>query len=371
MSSSRPPSSPSTDARFENVDLRLRTDDNHVGLYGLTAVFAGGQLVSDFTIAHGVNYPPIDGTLKLTNASTTHISTMFDLPGDVRGPLNIEIEADSDITDSSQSLKDVTGHADVVLQNGYVGSDVLRKADSFVNLLAPWRNKKDPSQVNCLVLRYDLADGRATSEVTLLDTTTMTVAGTGYVDMMDETFSLRLVPTPKDANLLSLATAVRITGPIDDPSISAGPLDIATGAADTLLGTLLSPVKMLLPIPGLGDDDDKVCQAALDPNRGASTAASPGAPAPSPGQTAAIRVLAGTNRTGCSVDPEQIPTSVDRRQNEYLTGVDQMRVGDLPLIGFEDLGVMDARAIGVAGDGPQVVARLNDDKGLGACRELQ
>jgi uncharacterized protein involved in outer membrane biogenesis len=261
------------DARLENVDLRLRTDDKHVGLYGLTAVFGGGQLVSDFTIAHGVQNPPIDGTLELTNASTTDLSTMFDLPGDVRGPLNIDIVADSDITASNQTLKDVTGHADVVLQDGYVGSDVLREADSFVNLLAPWRNKKDPSQVNCLVLRYDLADGRATSEVTLLDTTTMTVAGTGYVDLIDETINLRLVPTPKDANLLSLATAVRVKGPIDDPSLSSGPLDIATGTAGSLLGSLLSPIKMLLPILGLGPDDDQVCQAALDPDRGASNAA--------------------------------------------------------------------------------------------------
>ena len=46
------------DAEFENVDLRVRTDDKHVGLYGLTAVFAGGQLTSDFTIAHGVQNPP-------------------------------------------------------------------------------------------------------------------------------------------------------------------------------------------------------------------------------------------------------------------------------------------------------------------------
>jgi hypothetical protein len=198
---------------------------------------------------------------------------MFDLPGDVRGPLSIDVVANSDITASDQTLKDVTGHADVVLQNGYVGSDVLREADSFVNMLAPWRNKKDPSQVNCLVLRYDLANGRATSEVTLLDTKTMTVAGTGYIDLIERTFDLRLAPTPKDASLLSLATAVRITGPIDDPSLSAGPLDIATGAAGSVLGSLLSPVKMLLPILGLGPDDDQVCQAALDPDRGASNAA--------------------------------------------------------------------------------------------------
>ena len=263
------------DARFDNADLRLRTDDKHVGIYGLTAVFAGGQLTSDFTIAHGVKDPPIDGTLKLANASTTHISTMFDLPGDVRGPLNIDIEADSDIADETQTLKDVTGHADLVLQNGYVGSDVLRQADSFVNLLAPWRNKKDPSEINCLVLRYDLGDGRATSEVTLLDTTTMTVAGTGYVDMLDETFHLRLAPTPKDTNLISMATAVKISGPIDDPSLSVGPLDLAAGAAGGLVGTLLAPIKALMPVLGL-DGDDNVCQAALDPDRGAANQAKPG-----------------------------------------------------------------------------------------------
>ena len=169
----------------------------------------------------------------------------------------------------------MTGHADVVLQNGYVGSDVLEQADRFVNLLAPWRNKKDPSVVNCLVLRYDLADGLATSEVTLLDTTTMTIAGTGDIDLLKETFNLRLTPTPKDTNLISLATSVKITGPIDDPSLSTGPLDLATGAAGTVLGTLLSPIKLLMPILGL-DDGDNVCLAALDPERGATNAASPG-----------------------------------------------------------------------------------------------
>ena len=42
---------------------------------------------------------------------------MFDLPGDVRGPLDVDVEANSDLTASDQTLQDVTGHADVVLQN--------------------------------------------------------------------------------------------------------------------------------------------------------------------------------------------------------------------------------------------------------------
>lgn len=263
------------DLEIQNAHLRVRTDDREVGLYGLTALFASGKMTSDFKIAHSVENPPINGTLKVVEASTTDISTMFDLPGDVRGPLNIDIEADSDIADVNETLKDVTGHADIVLQNGYVGSDVLRKADSFVNLLAPWRNKKDPSVISCLVLRYDLADGKATSEVTLLDTSTMTVAGSGYIDMLDETFNLRLAPTPKDATLLSLASAVKITGPIDDPKLSVGPLDVATGVGGSLLTSILAPVKALMPILGLTDDDDSPCKAALDPDRGASNAAQP------------------------------------------------------------------------------------------------
>ena len=263
------------DLEFQNAHLRIRTDDREVGLYGLTALFASGKLTSDFKIAHSVTNPPIDGTLKLVDASTTDISTMFDLPGDVRGPLNIDIEADSDIADVNQTLKDVTGHADIVLQNGYVGSDVLRKADSFVNLLAPWRDKKDPSVISCLVLRYDLTDGKATSEVTLLDTTTMTVAGSGSIDMLNETINLRLAPTPKDATLLSLASAVKITGPLDDPSLSVGPLDVATGVGGSLLSSILAPVKALMPILGITDDNDSPCKAALDPNRGASNAAQP------------------------------------------------------------------------------------------------
>ncbi len=263
------------DLEFQNAHLRIRTDDREVGVYGLTALFASGKLTTDFKIAHSVENPPINGTLKLVEASTTDISTMFDLPGDVRGPLNIDVEADSDIADVNETLKDVTGHADIVLQNGYVGSDVLRKADSFVNLLAPWRNKQDPSVIKCLVLRYDLADGKATSEVTLLDTSTMTVAGSGYINMLEETFNLRLAPTPKDATLLSLASAVKITGPIDDPKLSVGPLDVATGVGGSLLSSILAPVKALMPILGLTDDDDSPCKAALDPDRGASNAAQP------------------------------------------------------------------------------------------------
>jgi uncharacterized protein involved in outer membrane biogenesis len=76
-----------------------------------------------------------------------------------------------------------------------------------------------PSTVNCIGASFELEDGLATSRGIMLDTTRVRVRGKGEIDFGNGQISLVLKPKPKQRSFVSLATPVKIEGPLDDPEV--------------------------------------------------------------------------------------------------------------------------------------------------------
>lgn len=65
-----------------------------------------------------------------------------------------------------------------------------------------------------------VTDGLMVAEHFVLDTTRTRIRGEGEIDLAEMTINLRLKPRPKTRGFLSLATPVRIKGPLTDPSLT-------------------------------------------------------------------------------------------------------------------------------------------------------
>lgn len=145
-----------------------------------------------------------------------------------------------------------------LLRNAYwelIAEDV---ATSFL----PSMTGSERGILNCLVGGFRIDSGVATSNVLLVDSSRVTVAGEGKIDLVRRLIDMRLVPQPKDPALLSLATPILVTGPLDDPNVAPDAVSVAKDVGTAVIGGLINPLAVLLPFMSTGSDDDP-CPGAI------------------------------------------------------------------------------------------------------------
>jgi len=165
----------------------------------------------------------------------------------------------------------VMGHG--IIKNRYadlVGADVFREAFA-------WTQGKQDTKLICMVSRFDIRNGLATSRDLLIDTEDVTIVGEGTVNFASERLDLELTPRPKEISLLNLAMPLDIGGTFRRPSFQPNRLamakDVAKGVA-----TWINPLFALVPMVLASADDKTPCIAAIEMrgNRGGRSDAAEG-----------------------------------------------------------------------------------------------
>lgn len=183
----------------------------------------------------------------------------------------------------------LNGTATVIVRDGVVdnrfleliGADMLRWFSGLV------RGESRP-RLNCYVSRFDFTNGLAAARVLMFDTSQITVAGDGTINLGNEQLALRMVPRPKEASLISIAVPVRVGGTLANPSAVPTPDAelvgrIAGGAAGI---ALLGPLGLALGLAQPGSRDPDPCVAATAQAQGRAAPQGGPAPAQRPGQAA-------------------------------------------------------------------------------------
>jgi hypothetical protein len=145
------------------------------------------------------------------------------------------------------------------VKSGYVdllGADLLRFAASAGS------HNSDATAVNCLVARFDVAKGVATSQGILFDTDRMTVKGEGTVNLGNERLALLFTPRPKETSLINLAMPWRVEGTLKSPAVSVDQGALAERAAGALLSAV-NPLALLVPMVTATNSEQNPCLAAL------------------------------------------------------------------------------------------------------------
>lgn len=134
-------------------------------------------------------------------------------------------------------------------------------------MTAAWQSER-VIQFNCVLGYFDVVNGVVQSDAMLFDTTRLTVAGIGTLDLGTEKIDVVLTPRPKDPALISLAHTVRLTGQLSDPDVSSDKLRIAESGGWALLGLAAGPIGWALVTPHvmgttLGTDEQNPCAEAM------------------------------------------------------------------------------------------------------------
>ncbi|WP_028466809.1 AsmA family protein [Nisaea denitrificans] len=252
-----------------NLDLNAALQDRVLSVYPSEGVFNEGLVKLEATV-DGSKAPmtgfSIDGTW--TGAHFGNVLREYFETEVFRGYGNTSAKLTASGRTPREAMDTVNGHVALYLKDGTVSNTYweLIAADLVTSLLPSIGKKaENESKLNCMATRFDIADGIAKSRVFLVDSSRVTVGGAGTLDLRDEKVDFLLHPKPKDFAFLSLATPIRISGPLSDPTFlpdAAGAAKSAVLGAGAVALTVVNPLALVLPLMSSGETEDP-CPAAL------------------------------------------------------------------------------------------------------------
>ncbi|KPK55869.1 MAG: hypothetical protein AMS22_03060 [Thiotrichales bacterium SG8_50] len=261
------------------VDIREATVGERVlGQLGLTARLEQGVL--ELERLHGTyagSSVEVDGSLDVRaavpdfRASGALVGIDYGEALRARGVSRVsgKIDLGWDVYGQGNDLRELVSTLDGTV--GFVGGEgVLPNrllqiwGGSVLRLLwvGTWVESED-TKLNCIVTRWDLKDGVATTDALLVDTADMTIAGSGVVDLNSEQLEIVLKPAPKDPSLFRVSNPVRISGPLAGPSVGLTESGTFATLGKFAVG-LTSPAVLVLLFSDVGAGHENRCAVAIE-----------------------------------------------------------------------------------------------------------
>ncbi len=258
------------------IDLALQNGLLHASK--VTGKFRGGPFTTAATVDARPTTPLVTLTGRLEKFDLGRFLKEMTVTDLLTGAVDLELDGRS----AGGSLRQIMAGLDgkIVLVMGkaelatplfdLIGADLVQSA-------LPWAAHDRDTHINCAVIRFAARRGLATSEALLLDTAKVTVQGAGTVDLGSERLALVLTPRPKEHSLISLATPIDVGGTLAAPTIAPNQMALAKDAAGAVIGSVIMPFGVLVPLISGGTGDENPCVAALAKVKAPSGTTRPGA----------------------------------------------------------------------------------------------
>ena len=193
---------------------------------------------------------------------------------DTEGWLSLDLDVAGTAPRTGDLLAHANGRLDFVAAPRSIAVDVFDlSAVGLLRVLLPRLDSGPKSRLNCIVARFDLADGVLRERSLLLDTTNTVVHGTATVDLQKRTVHAVLTPAPKKARLLSFQPRVQVTGRFSDFGRRVPPEELLAMLVRFGTGVVTTPLSRIFrgPLPA---DGEATCRAAWEQGEQAAAASS-------------------------------------------------------------------------------------------------
>ncbi len=247
--------------------LEARLDDGHFEVETLDLALPGG----DFHLDMGLAY--LGGEVEARIRAATEkldygiLARRIDPDTEMSGWITLDLDIAGRAPIGEPILAHSSGRLDFFGAPENIETGVLDLwAVNLLSFLVPRLDSSSRSKLNCLVVRFDLDRGLMGHEALLLDTTTMVVQGEATIDFRKETIDAVLVPRPKRPQMLSLQTAVGVSGSFDDFGIGVAPQDLLATVVRMAASVVTVPLQWVF-VGTLPRDGMATCEAAWNENR--------------------------------------------------------------------------------------------------------
>lgn len=167
------------------------------------------------------------------------------------------------------------GESELDVGEGVISNRLLAIVGAGLSeIMNPLFGGDDTTRLHCVVSRIDFENGIAVNRAALIDASSFSVAGSGRVNLRDESLDLHFDTSSRVPALVSLAVPFNVGGTLKNPRFAPDPLGTAQRAAE-LAGVAIAPPAALAAMIGIGEAraaDENPCTAALEAEAPASSA---------------------------------------------------------------------------------------------------
>jgi uncharacterized protein involved in outer membrane biogenesis len=247
---------------LKGVKLNLSISDGVAVLRPVRAGLGGGIATADVTLDATGEAPALALILRTKKVNAAELTPLFGAGDMFKGAVDLDVDLKSRGATISALAAGLNGTFSAVMGKGELRNEYFDMLSTdVIASISPWASPRRPAQINCAVARFDVRNGIAISRATVIDSQRATVVGDGAFDLGREQIDFTVSPSVKNAGLVSLTVPIRISGSMDDPSITlhSGKL------AKKTVGAVADLAESIISIVGIGNSSkaQNPCVTAL------------------------------------------------------------------------------------------------------------
>jgi len=227
-------------ADYRSIDLHVVLQDGRLRLAPLSADLPEGRLDASLDVDATAPAPPVAVRLHAPGLEVAPLLAAAGLPGYASGKLEIYADLRGTGDTPHAIAAGLDGSLGLAMQNGTIDMALLQRLLGPVlqraNLLG-LLSHGGSSDLRCFALRADVRQGVAELRALDLNSSALSMDGTGSVNLGEETLAVRLRPQGRLGSTV-IVVPVQANGPIRSPAVKVN----AIGAAESNMGTVAGAV---------------------------------------------------------------------------------------------------------------------------------
>jgi AsmA protein len=181
------------------------------------------------------------------------------------GQINGEIELVGRGDSIARMLATADGKVGLVVEGGKISKLLMEQVALHAPEMVLLKITGDQLiEIRCGVADFNVEHGVMKVGALVLDTDVTKIAGTGSVDLANETLSLTLIPRPKRLSLLALRGPIYVRGDLAHPDVAVDAGRMGAGGLAALALGAISPALSLVALADPGSREVSDCNALTE-----------------------------------------------------------------------------------------------------------
>jgi len=228
------------------AEFRFLADEDELRISPLQISLPGGDVNIEYSLRDVSGRADMELQLHIDRLEYTGLPRLLNPELEASGLVYLDVSLGATAPDRAGLSGAIEGTADLVLLPGDIDASVLDLwVANVVFAILPAPADTRTKKLNCMVVRFDVADGVMQSKTVMLDSTDVIVRGKGTIDLVNRQIDMLVGPQAKREKFLSMSTPVKITGPWSDFQIGVVPGGLMATAFRWYMNLIYVPFKWL------------------------------------------------------------------------------------------------------------------------------
>lgn len=232
---------------LEGVRVSIRLEDGRLEIPEFTVGYEAGTIRTQAHVDASGSRPELALKVEVNDVHLTPLLAQVRQTVEEAGVLDASIDIWSRGNHPVEIRSNLTGTVRLVARDGALAGRYSSEfAMNFITLAVPSILTGRTPRFGCIVADFEFESGVATSRELLLESESISVAGSGTIDFGADAFDITLVPKVNKPGLVSLSAAVDVSGPLAAPVFSPRYRSVPMQAVQGFVSNLLAPGSALL-----------------------------------------------------------------------------------------------------------------------------